>query len=234
MLKEVLKSIVRNTLQHSATHCNSLQHPATHCNTLQHPSHDNKSIKSTDWGGLSARASLDDDFFGGWVMEAVLSLSLQESLSETSAFALEDFLDFLFFLSFFFFLGSSSLSLHGYHRGERKGERQRATSREKGRERKREGAREGKVARERECEREKEEVESKRRRRRGGVCVCEWWLGYRRLTFRNHNVFLSLSLALQYCFKPLRKVIPCTLTVYPSMYKQRICQKKRDFSVKQK
>jgi len=29
----------RNTLQHTATHCNSLQHTATHCNTLQHTSH---------------------------------------------------------------------------------------------------------------------------------------------------------------------------------------------------
>jgi len=27
---------VRNTLQHTATHCNTLQHTATHCNTLQH------------------------------------------------------------------------------------------------------------------------------------------------------------------------------------------------------
>ena len=27
---------MRNTLQHTATHCNTLQHTATHCNTLQH------------------------------------------------------------------------------------------------------------------------------------------------------------------------------------------------------
>jgi len=27
---------LRNTLQHTATHCNTLQHTATHCNTLQH------------------------------------------------------------------------------------------------------------------------------------------------------------------------------------------------------
>jgi len=27
---------IRNTLQHTATHCNTLQHTATHCNTLQH------------------------------------------------------------------------------------------------------------------------------------------------------------------------------------------------------
>jgi len=26
----------RETLQHTATHCNTLQHTATHCNTLQH------------------------------------------------------------------------------------------------------------------------------------------------------------------------------------------------------
>ena len=26
----------RDTLQHTATHCNTLQHPATHCNALQH------------------------------------------------------------------------------------------------------------------------------------------------------------------------------------------------------
>jgi len=28
--------IEKNTLQHTATHCNTLQHTATHCNTLQH------------------------------------------------------------------------------------------------------------------------------------------------------------------------------------------------------
>jgi len=31
-----VRSIVHDTLQHAATHCNTLQHAATHCNTLQH------------------------------------------------------------------------------------------------------------------------------------------------------------------------------------------------------
>ena len=30
------KFLRRDTLQHTATHCNTLQHTATHCNTLQH------------------------------------------------------------------------------------------------------------------------------------------------------------------------------------------------------
>ena len=34
--EEVPEEQVRNTLQHTATHCNTLQHTATHCNTLQH------------------------------------------------------------------------------------------------------------------------------------------------------------------------------------------------------
>jgi len=32
----LISSDVRNTLQHTATHCNTLQHTATHCSTLQH------------------------------------------------------------------------------------------------------------------------------------------------------------------------------------------------------
>jgi len=31
-----MRAQVRNTLQHTSTHCNTLQHTATHCNTLQH------------------------------------------------------------------------------------------------------------------------------------------------------------------------------------------------------
>ena len=33
---ETVRDNCRNTLQHTATHCNTLQHSATHCNTLQH------------------------------------------------------------------------------------------------------------------------------------------------------------------------------------------------------
>jgi len=32
----VVNTLQRNTLQHTATHCNALQHTATHCNALHH------------------------------------------------------------------------------------------------------------------------------------------------------------------------------------------------------
>jgi len=34
--KKEADSLLRHTLQHTATHCTTLQHTATHCNTLQH------------------------------------------------------------------------------------------------------------------------------------------------------------------------------------------------------
>jgi len=35
----LLDSNIRDTLQHTATHCNTLQHTAIHCSTLQHAHH---------------------------------------------------------------------------------------------------------------------------------------------------------------------------------------------------
>jgi len=59
----LVKCIVCNTLQHTATHCNTLQHTATHCNTLQHTATHCDTLQHTNVSRPSQQNGLSPSLF---------------------------------------------------------------------------------------------------------------------------------------------------------------------------